>query len=294
MTDQGAYGDLDRPALDVRALRHALRAGRPGTFWRDVRVVETTESTNADLAARARTACDAVDARGGASVLVAEHQRAGRGRLGRRWQAPPRSALTVSVLVHPRVEAARWPWLPLLTGVAVTEAVRQTTRLDASVKWPNDVLVDGRKVAGVLLERVDASSGGRSRAPAAVLGIGLNVSATRAELPVATATSLALERAATTDRQTILVALLRALEALYAAWAQDRGDSRTGLQASYVRRCVTLGQQVRVELPDGTAVTGRADTVDAHGRLVLATPAGRRVMGAGDVVHVRPHAGGAF
>ena len=122
--------------------------------------------------------------------MLAEHQTAGRGRLDRSWVTPPRSALTFSVLLRPTVPAAAWPWLPLLTGHAVSTALR-TAGFDASVKWPNDVLlpVDGedRKVAGILVERVETPTG-----PAAVVGIGINVGMTADELPVPEATSLAL------------------------------------------------------------------------------------------------------
>ena len=180
-----AFSDLERPPLDARALRRALQVGQPGSWWRDLTVVGSTGSTNADLAAAARTG--EAGQPGGAAVLVAEHQLTGRGRLNRSWQAPFRSALTVSVLVHPQAPMARWPWLPLLSGVAVAEAVRRAAGVDATLKWPNDVLVEDRKLAGVLVERVETPVG-----PAAVLGIGLNVSATRAELPVVAATSLAL------------------------------------------------------------------------------------------------------
>jgi len=289
------WSDLDRPPLDVRGLRRALRVGEPGSWWCALSVVESTDSTNADLAAAVRSG--RAGPASGASVLAAEHQRSGRGRLGRHWEAPARSALTVSVLVHPDVETPRWAWLPLLTGVAVAEAVRAATGLGTSLKWPNDVLVGERKLAGVLLERVEQPVGGPSR-PAAVLGIGLNVSTMATELPVPTATSLAVERASTLDRQTLLVAVLRTLETLYAAWAHDGVDAGTGLHTAYVRRCGTLGRQVQVTMPDGTVVAGTAETVDAGGRLVLATPTGRRMLGAGDVVHVRPYdrspAGEAF
>ena len=273
----GQWSDLDRPPLDEARLRSLLRVGGSDSWWRQLHVVDTTASTNADLV-KAGT--------GGApeaAVLVAEHQHAGRGRLGRGWDAPARSALTLSVLVRPDVPAARWPWLPLLAGVVTAETVRSTTDLDATVKWPNDVLVDDRKLAGVLVERVDTPAG-----PAAVVGIGINVTNTRAELPVSTATSLALEHARSTDRHVLLLELLRSLEAVYQAWVRDNGDAAAGLHASYARRCSTLGQQVRVELPDGTALTGLAESIDGAGRLVLVTPTLRRPLGAGEVVHVRP------
>ncbi len=271
-----AFHDLDRPPLDEQALRRSLRAGSPGSWWRAADVVAVTASTNADLAEQARAGAAE------AAALVAEHQTAGRGRMGRGWEAPPASALTLSVLVRPGVPSARWPWLPLLAGTAVAEAVSRTTGVDAGLKWPNDVVVDDRKLAGVLLERVETATG-----PAAVIGVGLNVSLRRDELPVPTATSLALETGAPVDRQPLLLAVLRTLASLYKAWAAEEGDPH-GLHLAYVRRCTTIGQRVRVDLPDGTVVTGTAESVDSSGRLVVASAGGRQTLGAGDVVHVRP------
>ena len=114
-------------------------------------------------------------------VVVAEHQTAGRGRLDRTWETPARAALTFSVLLRPGSPPADWPWLPLLTGYAVARALREAGVPTPALKWPNDVLVDDRKVAGILVERVETPTG-----PAAVVGIGLNVAPTAEELPVAT------------------------------------------------------------------------------------------------------------
>jgi BirA family transcriptional regulator, biotin operon repressor / biotin---[acetyl-CoA-carboxylase] ligase len=132
------------------------------------------------------------------------------------------------------------------------------------------------------VERLERDCG-----PAAVVGIGLNVSATREELPVPTATSLALQGAATLDRSVILREVLRTLEALYVQWQAELGDAAKGLHESYVRRCATLGRWVRVELPTGEQVDGEATGIDADGRLQVRTGAGLVVLGAGDVVHVR-------
>jgi biotin-(acetyl-CoA carboxylase) ligase len=140
-----------------------------------------------------------------------------------------------------------------------------------------------RKVAGILVERVERNAGA-----AAVVGVGLNVSSSREELPVPTATSLALEGAATVDRSVILREVLRTLEALYVQWQAELGDAGKGLLESYVRRCGTLGREVRVDLPAGEQVHGEAVGIDADGRLQVRTNAGLRVLGAGDVVHVRP------
>ena len=270
------YDDLRRPPLDPVALSTALT--RPGSLWRQVDVVAACPSTNAELAAQARAGAPA------GAVLVADHQTAGRGRLDRTWVTPAGSALTFSVLLAPdRVPTARWPWLPLLVGIAVAEGVRRVTEVDCTLKWPNDVLVGDRKLAGILVERVE-----RDRGAVAVVGVGLNVSLSEAELPVATATSLAVEGAATTDRTVVLREVLRSLEALFVQWQADGGDPRLGLVESYVRRCSTLGRQVRVELPSGEHLQGTASGIDTDGRLEVHTADGRRMLGAGDVVHVRP------
>lgn len=270
------YDDLRRPPLDPVALSTALT--RPASLWRQVDVVGSSPSTNADLAARARAGAPA------GAVLVADHQTAGRGRLDRTWVTPAGSALTFSVLLAPdRVPTVRWPWLPLLVGIAVAEGVRRVAEVDCTLKWPNDVLVGDRKLAGILVERVERADG-----PVAVVGVGLNVSLSESELPVPTATSLLLEGAATTDRTVVLREVLRSLEALFLQWQADGGDPRLGLVESYVRRCSTLGRQVRVELPSGEHLDGTATGVDTDGRLEVDTGEGRRLLGAGDVVHVRP------
>jgi BirA family biotin operon repressor/biotin-[acetyl-CoA-carboxylase] ligase len=270
-----AYADLDRPPLDPAALRRSLVDG--ASRWRDIVVRESVESTNAEVAELA------LGGAGEGVVVVAEHQRGGRGRQGRVWQAPPRSGLAVSMLLRPdRVAAARWPWLPLLTGVAVADAVRRCADVEAVLKWPNDVVVGGRKLAGILVERVEV--GGRA---AAVVGIGLNVSSRAEELPVGDATSLLLVGARTTDRTVVLREVLRVLDQLYGAWLSAEGDPGAGLADAYRRRCATLGRQVRAELPSGDVVTGAARRIDAEGRLVIETDVAVVAISAGDVVHLR-------
>ncbi|MCW2851255.1 MAG: biotin/acetyl-CoA-carboxylase ligase [Nocardioides sp.] len=253
------YGDLDRPPLRPLALRRALEP----EGWR-VEVLPETGSTNAVVAARAAAGEPA------GLVVVAESQTSGRGRLDRVWTSPPRAGLTFSVLLRPSLPLARWGWLPLWGGLAVADALRDRCRVDAVVKWPNDVLVGGEKVCGLLAEAV----GG-----ALVLGIGLNVTTTREELPPdRPATSLLLAGAATTDRDTLLRAVLRSLDRTLAAADAD----------AYRARCSSIGQRVRVELPTG-AVEGTVTSVDDDGRIVVdGTP-----YGAGDVVHLRPGSGGA-
>jgi BirA family biotin operon repressor/biotin-[acetyl-CoA-carboxylase] ligase len=257
-----------RPSLDPTS----LAALAPDLV---VEVLETATSTNAVAGDRARAGAPE------GLVVVAEHQTAGRGRLDRMWESPPRSAVIFSMLLRPRVPLADWPWLPLLTGYAVTNALRGLG-YDAGVKWPNDVLIGDRKLAGILVERIETPDG-----PAAVVGVGLNAGLTVEELPVPTATSLAIESGADPDRTEALVTLLRALWEAYDAW-QAGGDAATAqLRSSYAVACVTVGRDVRVDLPGGDVLTGRATGVDAGGRLIVSGPAGEVVVGAGDVVHVR-------
>jgi BirA family biotin operon repressor/biotin-[acetyl-CoA-carboxylase] ligase len=252
------YGDLDRPPLRGHALTRALAPDG----WQ-VEVREETGSTNAVVAERARAGAAA------GLVVVAERQTAGRGRFGRSWVSPPRAGLTFSVLLRPQLPAERWGWLPLWGGLAVAEALRERCRVDAVLKWPNDVLLrsdDGaeRKVCGLLAE-VPLPG-------ALVLGVGLNITTRPEELPDPQATSLRIAGAATTDRDTLLRAVLRSLTGVLADADPD----------AYRARCATLGRRVRLELPAG-AVEGVAESVDDTGRLVVdGAP-----YSAGDVVHLR-------
>jgi BirA family biotin operon repressor/biotin-[acetyl-CoA-carboxylase] ligase len=293
-----------RPPLDPAALN--ARLVRPGGLWREIRVIEETGSTNAVLLGEARAGA----AEG--LVLVAESQTAGRGRLGRSWSSPPRAALTCSVLLRPAgVPPPARAWLPLLTGIAVAAALRAEAGVAAGLKWPNDVLVGDRKIAGILAE---------AHGDAVVAGVGLNVTLTRAELPVPTATSLLLENAACLDRGRLLAAVLTELASRYTAWAAGPHAAAPGagapppqspvpaspvpaspapaspaparpvpasLRAEYLRWCVTIGREVRVELPGGALLTGTATDVDEAGRLAVRTGPGSTLVGAGDVVHVR-------
>ncbi|GAA0388103.1 biotin--[acetyl-CoA-carboxylase] ligase [Acrocarpospora corrugata] len=264
--------DLDRPPLSQAALQSALV--RPGSLWSAVKVVERTGSTNADLANAARE-----NIREGA-ILVAESQFAGRGRLGRSWTAPPRSGLTFSVLLRPDVPTARQGWLPLLFGLAAATGVRAHTGVDVRLKWPNDLLVGERKLAGVLAERVDS---------AVVVGMGLNVTMRQEELPVDRATSLLLAGAPSLNRGELLIAVLRELEARYREWVDANGDVEAcGSRAAYLAGSATVGREVRVELPGERVLIGEATGIDRAGYLVVRSEGTDHKLSVGDVVHVRP------
>jgi len=257
-----------------------------------VEVVETSPSTNAELVAAVRADPAAWPA---PSALVAEHQTAGRGRAGRTWETPARAGLTVSVVLRPQVPAGTLGWLPLLAGLAVVRTVSDGA-ITASVKWPNDVLLPAhdtvaglglyRKVAGILAEIVPNAA----EPPAVVLGIGLNVSQSADELPVPTATSLALAGHPRPDRTDVLVRMLGEVHAVVRRWEQADGDAAAaGLLDEYAAVSATLGTRVRVELAgDAGVLEGEAVALDGSGALVVRQDSGEeRVVNAGDVWHLR-------
>ncbi|MCX5061033.1 MULTISPECIES: biotin--[acetyl-CoA-carboxylase] ligase [unclassified Streptomyces] len=279
-SDDSRWSDLDRPPLNVTALRRGLV--QEGGLWREVELVQSTGSTNSDLVALAGAGKAAEG-----TVLVAEEQTAGRGRLDRQWTAPARSGLFFSVLLKPaEVPVARWGWLPLLTGVAVATGLSRSAGVDTALKWPNDLLVsiggEERKAGGILAERAGED--------AVVVGVGVNVTLRENELPVPQAGSLALAGAVSTDRDPLLRAMLRSLEEWYGRWRDAGGDpAASGLQETYAAGCATLGRVVRAELPGDRSITGEAVAVDGDGRLVIATQDGvQEPVGAGDIVHLRP------
>jgi BirA family transcriptional regulator, biotin operon repressor / biotin---[acetyl-CoA-carboxylase] ligase len=263
----------DRPPLNAGELRSRL-----GVLVADLDVRQETGSTNADV--RELAAAGAPEW----TVVAAEHQVTGRGRLDRVWTSPPRAGLTFSVLLRPGdgVPVRQWTWLPLLAGCAVVDGVAAAAGLEARLKWPNDVMAGDRKLCGILLERADTPTG-----PAAVLGIGLNVSTRTDELPSPAGTSLAIAGAASLDRGELLVAILDVLSASYNTW-RSGGGAPGPLREVYAARCSTLGREIRVQLGPDSWVEGRAAGIDEDGRLVVDTPGeGERAFGAGDVVHVR-------
>jgi BirA family biotin operon repressor/biotin-[acetyl-CoA-carboxylase] ligase len=180
-----------------------------GRFGRPYRYFERCESTQRELAA---------DAPEGA-VAVAEEQTAGRGRLGRPWHAPAGTSVLVSVNLRPSVDVPRLPELSVVAGLAAAEAIERETGLRPELRFPNDLLIRGRKVAGILAE---------ARDDRVVLGIGINANLSEDELPTnvdTPATSLSIESSAPVDRAELLATLLERLEARYDAWvSEDAGD----------------------------------------------------------------------
>ncbi|MDM7830861.1 biotin--[acetyl-CoA-carboxylase] ligase [Cellulomonas edaphi] len=284
-----ADDDPRRTPLHADELRSLLLA--PDGPLDHFEVVESTESTNADIVADLEAD---IAAWPGVGVLVADHQTAGRGREGRTWETPAGTSLTCSFVVRPQVPADRLAWLPLLAGLGAVNAIRATAGVPALLKWPNDLLVPAedplegwgpvRKVGGILAQAVPTPDG-----VAVVVGIGLNVSQTADELPVPSATSLALAGAQHVDREAMLVALVAALAEIADRWRDADGDAvAAGLAGDVAEVCRTLGTQVRVSLPGGTDLEGVATGLDELGALLVEDAAGQthRIL-AGDVHHVR-------
>ncbi len=249
---------------------------RPAAAGRwQVRWVAETGSTNADLVVAA--AAGAPDR----AVLLAGLQTAGRGRRGRRWAAPAGAALTFSVLLRPSgVPAERRGWIGALLAMAIVAAVRRRAGLAAELKWPNDVLVGDRKLAGVLAEVAG---------PAVVVGAGINVGSVPAGLAGVTSLRLAGAAPSGCDREELLAAVLDEFAPLIDRWQAVAGDvDEAGLRAEYLARCATIGQRVTVHLPDGIRVTGTAVDVTGAGTIVIeADGRRRRRFAAGDVEHLR-------
>ncbi len=226
-------------------------------MWRDVRWVESVGSTNALLLATGKPG----------DVLIADEQTAGRGRMGRTWVTPKGSQLCFSALISID-EVERAGLIPLAAGLAVTDVVP-----DANLKWPNDVLLGGKKLAGILTEAEL-----NTPQPRVVVGVGLNVAWRREDLPVDTATSLNLEgRDVEWDR--FAADTLLALGERMRQWR----DNDPQLLGDYRASCVTIGQLVRLQRPNGD-VAGVVDGVTETGEVIIDGVA----FSAGDVTHLRP------
>ncbi|MFJ5861560.1 biotin--[acetyl-CoA-carboxylase] ligase [Pseudarthrobacter sp. NPDC092439] len=257
-------------------------------------VVDSTGSTNADLLrAVASDPATWTDL----SVLTAEYQTAARGRLERHWEAPPLSSVSVSFVLRPVNAEGRplptdtYSWLSLIAAVALRETLLETAGIPAELKWPNDVLVRGRKIAGILAQLAPMVDG----AVPVVLGTGLNVTLREEDLPVPTATSVALESPKTVNRTELLKSYLSHFAALYRSFCNADGDPAAGLAGgpSLHKRVgsvmVTLGKQVRAQLPGDHEIIGHATRLDEYGSLLVVDRDGREhVVTAGDVVHLRP------
>lgn len=237
-----------------------------------------TGSTNTELVAKI--------AAGAApwSVVATTSQTAGRGRLGRSWVAPPGRTIAISVaLPLGDTSLDRAGWVPLAAGLAMTRAVASLVPNHAvSLKWPNDVQVDGLKVSGLLAELVPAAS-------MIVMGAGLNLTMTDEELPTDTSTSLTLLGASAEGIvDAALAAYLRELFDVHARLLDADFDAdASGVRAEVLARCGTIGRDVRVELPGNRELLGVAEDIDSLGRLLVRSGSTLTTVAAGDITHLR-------
>ena len=234
-------------------------------YWR-VSVVELTGSTQNDLLQLVESN-NALDGQ----VIATEFQSNGRGRLDRTFQAPAQSALLFSFYIKPRKERSDWGFIPLIAGLSLVRAITTIdTAMNVSLKWPNDLIINEKKCAGIIAQTTNEGI---------VIGIGLNVSITPNELPVSTATSLAIEGSTITDRDLLLSHLLNTFAELFEAWEEG-----SELLDEYASASSTIGKKVRIELPGGENLEATVARISHTGELVLDD--GRHVS-AGDVIHLR-------
>jgi BirA family biotin operon repressor/biotin-[acetyl-CoA-carboxylase] ligase len=258
--------------------------GPAGSRFSEIRWFSEIDSTNRYLTDAARAGA------GEGLVAAADHQHAGRGRLGRRWDAPPRRNLLFSVLLRPTLPSQYLHLYTAAVAMAAASACVVATGLEPALKWPNDLVVGRRKLAGVLAE----FDGGQARPPALVVGVGLNVAwpapdaaGGEPEVPADlrdVATSLWRETGIRPEPKAVLDTVLRDLEPRVVDLATTEGRLRQA--AEYRRRCSTLGQRVRMDLEAGS-VTGDVVDVTPEGHLVLDVGPCLRTVTAGDVVHLR-------
>jgi BirA family transcriptional regulator, biotin operon repressor / biotin---[acetyl-CoA-carboxylase] ligase len=240
---------------------------------RSLRIVPETGSTNEDASRWAQQGAPE------GATIVAEHQASGRGRLGRTWTDEPGSGLLVSVVLHPPQDLFSLGLVPLAAGLAAWDALRDTT-LPAllHLKWPNDVLLDGRKVCGILVESAVGASGAPIRL---VVGFGLNVNQIAFAEDIAnTATSLRRVTGLVHDREALLARLLGAVEARYLSLREKR---ETSLRAEYEARMAFMNQVITLIPREGSAIRGQVLGIATDGGLRLCTPSGTRVFYSGEV-----------
>ena len=235
-----------------------------------------TGSTNQDLLALA-----ASDQHPEFFTLITEFQTAGRGRLDRKWQAAPGSSVMASVLVRPsfKDDSAIW-WLSLMMAEAIKSALAEVG-IESKIKWPNDVLVKGQKISGILAEA-------NSDLSAVVVGFGINVNQSAQELPTGSATSLLVDGATNLDRDSLLAQTLSSCQQLYLDFVEGGGDAvSSGLRPKIIESSATIGELVEVSFPDGSSAVGEAIGIDEGGRMQVFSSTKTLTVSAGDFLHLR-------
>ena len=237
--------------MGIEGLRLEQINQKVAQYW-SVSVTEETTSTQIDLANNFKAG----------NVLVAEYQSAGRGRLDRKFEVPPRKGLTFSFCLDAQAELG---WIPLITGLAVSNAINKYLNQNlTNVKWPNDLLIDGKKLAGILSEK---NSFG------VVVGVGINIFQAREELPIDNAVSLAMF--GEIDRTELLIEILNELGNTLSNIAIHKNEYRS--------KCATLGKTVRATLPNGEVIEDMAIAISEEGALLLKN----REISVGDILHLR-------
>jgi BirA family transcriptional regulator, biotin operon repressor / biotin---[acetyl-CoA-carboxylase] ligase len=256
----GVSNEVLRTPLDEAEINSKI-----APYWR-VSVVELTGSTQNDLLQLIESK-NALDGQ----VIVTEYQSNGRGRLDRTFEAPTMSALLFSFYIKPRRQRSEWGFIPLIAGLSLARTISTLdSAINVSLKWPNDCIIDEKKCAGMIAQTTDEGI---------VIGIGLNVSMTSNELPVPSATSLAIEGSTITDRNLLLSHILNTFAELFEAWEEG-----SELLNEYANVSSTIGKKVRIELPSGENLEATVARISHTGELVLDD--GRHVS-AGDVIHLR-------
>ena len=237
--------------MGIEGLKVDAINSKVAQYW-SVSVMEETSSTQYELANNFLPG----------KVLVAEYQSAGRGRLDRKFEVPPRKGLTFSFALNAEKD---FGWIPLITGLAVSKAINNYVGENiVEIKWPNDLLVNGKKLAGILSEKVKSG---------AVVGVGINIFQEQNELPIENALSLSM--VTKVDRTHLLVAILNEL-----------GNALTNienLKNEYREKCATIGKTVQVNLPNGEIIEDVAVGISETGSLLLNS----REISVGDIVHLR-------
>ncbi|MGG6309546.1 biotin--[acetyl-CoA-carboxylase] ligase [Paenibacillus macerans] len=249
--------------LNLAGLLHALQGNR--TFGQRLKLLESVVSTQEE----ARRLAEEGAPHG--TLVLAEEQTAGRGRQGRRWYSPPGKGIWMSLLLRPdRQPLSIASQLTLLTAVAVCRAVRKTSGVDAGIKWPNDLMVNGRKLCGIIVESIAEDELIRY----AIAGIGIDVNLEAQDIPAelkSVATSLQIESGRRIDRAELIGAVMTEMEQLYELYMEEGFSPVSHLWEAL---SVTLGRQIAVKTPDGD-VTGLATGLDPNGALLLEDHAGK-------------------
>ena len=225
------------------------------------------------------------------TVILADRQTAGRGRLQRTWFSPPGSNIYGSLIFSSNRHVQDLGWIPLMAGTAIAQAIEDTSEISISLKWPNDILINEQKVGGILCESFKRDS----TETCVVIGFGINVNLSESEFPKdleQTATSLQIHSQHPLDRHQLFKSIIPSLEQ---AWEALNTQGPPACQLAYSARCRTLGKQILVQFPDGSTLEGMAQFIGEQGQLQMvpsssdATGQSARIVDvhAGDIYHIR-------